>query len=169
MAETEQTGAESDGADGTKKTVEFKFDGNVGNSLQAGFGALQQVFEGFAKMAQNAIGPELVKNLQAGGWLGSVADTLDAIAASNGSGVPGAQAGELACYIERLESELTGSKFAPQLGSFRNRLESAAAATERAMQSGGGISREDAQIVAAAAGYFRASAKSVISIGGGNA
>lgn len=165
MIETERIDAEQNEAQ--EKTVEFKFDGNLGNSLQSGLGALQQVFEGFAKMAQNAVGPDLVKNLQAGSWLGNVADCLDAIATSNGSGVPGNQVGELACYSERLDAELTTSRFASQIPSFKLRLEAATAVTERAMQSGGEISREDARTVAAAAGYFRASAKSVIGPTGG--
>ncbi len=166
MTDSETLGTEQNNI--PEKTVEFKFDGKLGDSFQAGMGALQQVFEGFAKMAQNAVGPEMVKNLQAGGWLGSVADCLDVIAASTGSGVPGSQVGELECYVEQLESELTGTRFAPQIGSFRNRLDSVSTITARALQSGGGISREDGQILAAAAGYFRASAKSVASLNGNN-
>lgn len=160
MADSEHP--DSGPAEGQAKTVEFKFDGNLGNSLQSGLGALQQVFEGFAKMAQNAVGPDLVKSLQAGSWLGNVADCLDAIATSNGTGVPGNQVGELACYSERLDAELATSRFASQIPSFKLRLEAATSVTERAMQSGGEISREDARTVAAAAGYFRASAKTVI-------
>lgn len=142
--------------------VEFRFDEQFKGSLESGLGALQQVFAGFAKMAQNVAGTEVVRNLTAGTWLGSVADCLEAIASSGT--VSGAQAGELACHVERLSEELAGSKFAGQAASISSRLNAAVAVIESASKSDGRIAAADLQSVATTAGYFRAAAKSVISV-----
>ncbi len=41
----------------------------IGDGLQAGLGAIQQVFEGIVNAAKNAIGPEMLGNLKAAGCL----------------------------------------------------------------------------------------------------
>lgn len=101
----------------------------LGETLEAGMGAIKGVLGGFLNMAQDLIGPEGMKNLEAARWLSHVAASLDDLANSlaDDSLVPVGKAGELECFIERVDDELEGSKFATQTASFKSRLREAAA------------------------------------------
>ena len=137
--------------------VEINLDGT---ELGDGLAAIQQVFAGLADAAKNAVGPELLKNFQAGQWLGRVATCLDQTAAQLRTEVPSVagKLGELAAYRERLGGELEGSKFAPEVTALAERLDSAlSAARDR-----------NPDVVAEAGGYFRAAANSAGPIPGTN-
>jgi hypothetical protein len=139
----------------TQKTVRIKIDPNSKDPLADGLGAVQKLFEGLVKSAQNAVGPELMRNASASGWLSQVATTIEAVAKSLRAGTAASPeaTGELLLFSDRLDDELTGSKLASQADSLRQRLSrvvelasaspSAAAATE----------------VAITAGYFSAAAR----------
>lgn len=143
----------------SSRSAEFPADEQFGKALEAGLGAIQQVFSGFAKVARDLAGSEIMKNFQAAAWLASVADSLESVV--SGTSITGTLVGELNCYQERMAEELAGSKFA-SIDSFRERLDAAVAILQRAMQSREPVSDGDAQAVATAAGYFRAAAKSVV-------
>ena len=132
----------------------------IGDGLQAGLGAIQQVFEGIVNAAKNAIGPEVLRNLQAAGWLKQVAECLDALAAGLRATAeyPPEKAGELACHVERLEVEVKESKFEVQLTSFRQRLDGVLKSLEQA-EGAGAVAA--AKKIGEAAGYFHAAAKTV--------
>jgi hypothetical protein len=149
-----------DAHDGEKSST-VDFNEQFGKSFEAGLGALQQVFAGFVKMAQNAVGPELVRNIQAASWLGSVAECLDAI--TNARQITNHQAGEIDSFVERCQAELNGSRFASQIPSFLSRLSAVAAVAARTAGTDEKLSAEEIRSFASAAGYFRASAGAVMS------
>jgi hypothetical protein len=101
----------------------------LGETLEAGLGAIKGVLGGFFNMAQELLGPEGMKNLEAARWLAHVAASLDDLATSlaDDSLVPVGKAGELTCFLERVDDELDGSKFATQAASIEARLKEAAA------------------------------------------
>ena len=119
--------------------------------------AMKKLFEGFATVAKQAIGPELLRNLEAASWLGRVATCLDETGASLNQPptVVAGKSGELACYLEQLDAEVKGSRFESQEDALRHRIEGV-------VQAIIGKSQTDAsRTVAEAAGYFRAAANSV--------
>lgn len=144
-----------------EKSSNADFNEHFGKSFEAGLGALQQVFAGFVKMAQNAVGPELIGNIQAASWLGSVAECLDVI--TNAGQITNHQAGEIDSFVARCQAELNGSRFASQIPSFQGRLSTVAAVAARTAGTDEKLSAEDIRGVASAAGYFRASAGAVTS------
>ena len=148
-------------AQNAEKSSSGDFNEQFGKSFEAGLGALQQVFAGFVKMAQNAVGPELVRNIQAASWLGSVAECLDAVA--NAGQLTNHQVGEIDSFLERCQAELNDSRFASQIPSFQSRLSAVAALAARTAGPAEKLSAEDIRSVASAAGYFRASAGAVMS------
>lgn len=145
----------------TNQSSNTDFNEQFGKSFEAGLGALQQVFAGFIKMAQDTVGPELIRNIQAASWLSSVAECLDVIA--NAGQITNHQAGEIDSFVERCQSELNSSRFASQIPSFQSRLSAVAALAARTAGPAEKLSAEDIRSVASAAGYFRASAGAVMS------
>ncbi len=147
-----------------KKAAEFKIDidpkigEKLQEGLQGGVDVLQGLFSGFVKSIQDAMGPEMMRNLEASQWLGQVAASLDEVAVAwrAGAPTPSGKSGELSCYAERLAEEIRGSRVEGQADSLRNWLELAKSAIER----------DDSQSrsVADAAGYFSATAKSAMPV-----
>lgn len=147
-----------------KKSAEFKIDidpkigDKIQEGLQGGVDVLQGLFSGFVKSIQEAMGPEMMRNLAASQWLGQVAASLDEVAAAwrTGAPTPPGKSGELSCYAERLPEEVKGSRVEGQTDALRNWLELAKNAIER----------DDTQSrsVADAAGYFNAAAKSAMPV-----
>lgn len=154
----EEAPSEARDANQSSKT---DFNEQFGKSFEAGLGALQQVFAGFVKMAQDAVGPELIRNIQAASWLSAVAECLDAI--TNAGQITNHQAGEIDSFVERCQAELNGSRFASQIPSFQSRLGAVAAVAARTAGTDEKLIAEDIRILASAAGYFRASAGAVTS------
>ncbi len=119
------------GKDSEKREGHFKIDidPKIGEKLQeglhSGVDVIQGLFSGFVKSIQDAMGPDMLKNLSAGQWLLQVAASLEEIcdAWRSGQPTPAGKAGELACYVERLEEEIQGSRVANQLVPLRERLQ----------------------------------------------
>ena len=124
---------------------------NIDKGLQVGLDAIQKVFAGLVTAVKNAIGPEMLRMLEAGNFLSQVGTCLDETAAAlRESGTcPPEKLGELACLRERLAVELKGSKFEGQTTALRERLEMA----------GQAATAGDARSLAVVAGYFHAAAK----------
>lgn len=145
-----------------KPTGEFKFqiDPKAGaaiqEGLQGGVDAIQQLFSGFVKSIQDAMGPEMLRNISAGQWLAQVAACLESVASAwrAGEPAPADKAGELACYLERLAGEIHDSRVEDQLPALQDRLDKVLQAIDR-----GEI---DLRGAAHAAGYFQAAAKSAL-------
>lgn len=137
--------------------IPIDLDANLGKGIEGALTAIQKLFAGFATAAKNAVGPELVRNLEAAAWLNRVAACLDEVANLDGSPTAAAgKAGELACHVERLAAEVKGSKFEPQEPALRGRLD----AVVKALGTGSAA----APVAAEAAGYLRAAANSVAPI-----
>ena len=142
-------------------------DGDVGEALEKGMDALKSVFGGIVDMVQDTIGPDGMKNLGAAQWLTQVASSLEEAATGLRDGaVPSGKAGEISCFVDRLEDELKGSKFESQMSTLRDRLQKALQAIERVSGTESPISSGDVDMVADAAGYFTAAASSVTPAGG---
>ena len=129
---------------------------DLGKALEGGMAALQKVFEGIATAAKKAIGPDVLRNFEAAAWIGRVAGCLEetTVALKDAPANVAGKSGELACYLEQLETEIRGSKFVNQQASLRQRLDGV-------VQALAGDPSGAAQKAAEAAGYFRASANSV--------
>ncbi len=153
----------------SEQEINISFDGDVGDALGKGMEALKTVLGGFAGMVQDAIGPEGIRNLEASQWLTQVASCMDEIAAGlrdNGV-VPSGKAGEVACFLDRIEEETKGSKFESQLASLRQKLEDVSNTIKRASGSdSAAVSEQDINGLADSAGYFNAAAASVALAGG---
>lgn len=153
----------------TKPNAEntFKIDAKIGDAFQGGMDALQKAFAGFVDMAKKAVSPEVMRNLEAGQWLGQVAACVDEAAAGlrESAKLPSGKAGELACHLERLDVELKSSKFEGQQAELRRRLESVVQGLDRAAETSG-LNVIEAKKLAEVAGYFHAASKSVSSLGG---
>lgn len=142
---------------------EFKieFDSQSGDGLQKGMEALQQVFGGFVQSIKDAIGPEMIRNMEAAQWLDQLATCLEEIATGlreTGS-VPPEAAGKLAFHVDGWDSSLKGSKLEARQAALRERLQTAEQAIQQVTQDN---AEHQAALVGQAAGYFRAAAKSII-------
>lgn len=131
--------------------------------LQSGVDVIQGLFSGFVKSIQDAMGPDMVKNMSAGQWLLQVAASLDEIndAWRAGHSTPTGKSGELACYIERLEEEIQGSRVANQLATLRERLRNAIAALDHASPDSQSSSL---RMLSDTVGYIQATAKSAMPV-----
>ena len=145
-----------------EETINIPVDGDVGDALEKGMDALKSVFGGIVDMVQDTIGPDGMKNLGAGQWLTQVSTSLEEAAKSLRDGaVSAGKAGELSCFLDRIEEELTGSKFESQLPSMLQKLQTALTV----VQSGDSSDLAGIDAVADAAGYFSAAASSIVSTG----
>lgn len=154
-----------------KQEVNFQFDGDgvkldgdVGEAIGKGVDALKSLIGGFAQMAQDMIGPEGMKTLQAAQWLSQVAASIQQTADGlrDSDKVPLGKSGEIACFLERLEAELQGSKFETQQPSFRTRLETCSEIVERTAESDHAASSSDLKQLNDAVGYFHAAAATAV-------
>ena len=160
-----ETNSNGDGPANPKPELKFSFEKDLGGALQGGMEAIKKLFEGFATMAQGLVGPEAVRNFEAGQWLERVAICLDETAAllREASQVTPEKTGELTCFLERVEEELKGSKFASQQSALHQRLQNI---HDQISTPGDSVPfRVQATQVAEAAGYFHAAAKSAIPAG----
>ena len=139
----------------------IKFDSQAGDGLQKGMEVLQQVIGGFVQSIKDAVGPEMMRNFEAAQWLEQLGDCLDQIAVGlrDSGKVPPEAAGQLAFYVDQWDGGLRGSKLEPNQAALRKRLESAEAAIQQATSEN---AAQQAAVVAQAAGYFHAAAKSVL-------
>jgi hypothetical protein len=146
-----------------KKPLDFKIeiDPKLGDSVQGGLDAIQKVFAGFVQTIKDTIGPETLRNLEAGNWLEQLAVCLDQIAVGlrDIGAVPPDKAGELAFYLEQWESAVQGSKFESQQAALRQRLDGVRQAVERVPE---GNAAQEAKVLTEAAGYFHAAAKTAV-------
>ena len=144
----------------------FEFDPKTGDGLQKGMEALQQVFGGFVKSIKDAIGPEMMRNLEAAQWLGQLAECLEQIATGlkESGEVPSESAGQLEFFVDQWDSALQGSKLESNQESLRKRLESAQQAI---VQTTPDTASRQAAVIAQAAGYFHAAARSVVPVSTG--
>ncbi|MCP4787317.1 MAG: hypothetical protein GY903_14010 [Fuerstiella sp.] len=152
-----------------EQEINFSFEGDVGDALGKGMDALKSVLGGFAGMVQDAIGPEGMRNLEASQWLTQVASCMEEVAAGlrDSGAVPAGKAGEVSCFLDRIEEETKGSKFESQLSSLRQKLEDASQTIQRASGSGSAaVSEQDISGLTDSAGYFNAAAASVALAGG---
>jgi hypothetical protein len=143
-----------------RKNAEFKIDidPKLGQSLQGGVDAIQQLFAGFVNTIKESVGPDMLKNLSTAAWLTQVADSLEQIMTAQQAGepIPESKSGEIACYLERLDAELKGSRVEGQSNSLRDRLVR--------VQTGLEQQQLDRRALGDAIGFFQAAAKSVVPI-----
>jgi len=150
--------------------VTFSVDGNVGEAVGQGMEALKMVLGGVVNMAQELVGPEGMRNFEASQWLAQVGASIEEIATAfrEQETVPAGKGGEITCFLERIDTELKGSKFESQIPAFRRRLEEIsqlldrAGAEETARPTAGDLER-----LTDSAGYFRAAASSALPISPG--
>lgn len=143
------------------QSFEFKIDPKPGDSLQGGLDVLQKAFSGMFQVIKDAVGPDMLRNLEVGNWLEQLASCIDGIAQSvreTGS-LPADKAGELTFFQEQFEDALTGSKFERQQSALKQRFERVTQAVDRVAA---GTRGDEAQVLAETAGYFRAAAKTAI-------
>lgn len=140
---------------------EFKIDidPKVGESLQGGLDALGNVFGGLIGAIRDAVGPELMRNMEVAGWVGQVATCLEQIAASlkEDGNVSAEVSGQLSFFVDQFDSSLEGSKLESQQVALKQYLLNAQQAVENA-------DRDAVSAVAQAAGYFKAAAASCVPI-----
>ena len=143
-----------------RKNAEFKIDidPKLGQSLQGGVDAIQQLFAGFVNTIKESVGPDMLKNLSTAAWLTQVADSLEQVNSAQQAGepIPESKSGEIACYLERLDAELKGSRVEGQANSLRDRL--------ARVQTGLEQQQLDRRTLGDAIGFFQAAAKSVVPI-----
>ena len=135
--------------------------------LQGGVDMIQRLFTGFVKSLQDAMGPDMLKNISAGQWLQQVAVSLEEVcdAWRAGQPTPAGKSGELACFVERLEEEIQGSRVANQLAALRERLVKAIAALEQASPESQSSSL---RLLSETVGYFQATARSALPVSVGD-
>lgn len=160
------TGPDQNSSGEQPGTFKFEFDSKTGDGLQKGMEALQQVFGGFVKSIKDAMGPEVIRNLEAAQWLGQLAECLEQIATGlKASGeVPSESAGQLEFLADQWDGALVGSKLESNQESLRKRLESAQQAI---LQTTPDTASRQAELIAQTAGYFQAAAKSVLPLSTG--
>lgn len=148
----------------TEKDPEIKIDlnENLGEGLQNGFDAIGKAFGGLVGAIKDAVGPELMKNLEVANWLGRLAECLEKISDglhSDGS-VPAAQAGQFSFYVDLFDATLDGSKLEAQKPAFQQHLNRCQQALKNPVT--------DAPLAAAtlaqSAGYFKAAAASCVPV-----
>jgi hypothetical protein len=156
-----------------KREGEFKIDidpkigEKLQEGLQGGVDVIQSLFSGFVKSIQDAMGPDMLKNISAGQWLLQVAASIDEVcdAWRSGQPTPAGKSGELACYIERLEEEIQGSRVANQLAALRERLSNAIAALDQLSPESQSSSL---RLLSDTVGYIQATAKSAMPVSMGD-
>ena len=158
-------GAIDQGAQGSPFRIEIDPQSRekLQEGLEGGVNMIQSLFTGFVKSIQDAMGPDMLKNLSAGQWLVQVAASLEEIcdAWRAGQPTPAGKSGELACYIERLEEEIQGSRVANQLSALRERLSNAIAALDHASPESQSSSLRS---LSDTVGYIQATAKSAMPV-----
>jgi hypothetical protein len=147
--------------------IDPKVGEKIQEGLQGGVDMIQSLFTGFVKSIQDAMGPDMLKNVSAGQWLLQVASSLDEVcdAWRVGQPTPAGKTGELACYVERLEEEIQGSRVANQLTALRDRLNSAIAALDQASPESQSSSL---RLLSDTVGYIQATAKSAMPVSMGD-
>lgn len=151
------------GTANTKQQIDlnFDFDPNVGDGLKNGLNALGQVFGGLVTAIKDAVGPEMLKNLEAAGWMGQVAKCLETISTElnqNGS-VPADAVGQLSYFSEQFSEAIAGSMLESQSDALKARLQTA----QTAIDAAGEDPVAAAAAIAKVAGYFKAAAESFVS------
>jgi len=166
MDDAQENKKDQDQPTSPEPEVTFSFDSNVGDAIQGGMDALKMVMEGVVSAAQEMVGPEGMRNLEASQWLAQVATTVEEIATGLEQKAPLAgKAGEIACFLEQVESEVKGSKFQAQLPSFRQRLEEVTQLLDRPGGEGSSPpTADELKQLNDSAGYFRAAASTAVPI-----
>lgn len=143
--------------------IDPKVGEKIQEGLQGGVDMIQSLFTGFVKSIQDAVGPEMLKNVSAGQWLLQVAASLNEVCDSwrAGQATLAGKSCELACYIERLEEEIQGSRVANQLAALQERLSNAIAALDQASPESQSSSL---RLLSDTVGYIQATAKSAMPV-----
>ena len=158
-------GASGQGAQGGPFRIEIDPQSRekLQEGLEGGVNMIQSLFTGFVKSIQDAMGPDMLKNLSAGQWLVQVATSLEEVCEAwrAGQPTPSGKSGELACYIERLDEEIQGSRVANQLAALRERLSNAIAAVDQASPD---AQPNSLRLLSDTVGYIQATAKSAMPV-----
>lgn len=149
------------------KEIQIDIPADVGDSLQGGLDAIGKVFGGLVNSIKDAVGPELMRGMEAANWLEQVASCLDEIADGlrESGAAPWESLGQLDFYVEQFDGELEGTKLAERQRELRKHLEAAYAA---AKQGDSNDAAAQADNVSRASGYFRAAARTLIPMTGSN-
>ena len=149
--------------DDSQPEVNFSFDQSAGDAIGKGLDALKDVFAGFAGMAQQMAGSDEMRNLQAGQWLAQVASSIEEVCTGirDDNAVPAGKSGEMTCFLERLETEVKGSKAEDQLESLQQRLKKTSQLMNRLNKKNTLPSESELQTLQETLGYFRATAVSI--------
>ena len=143
-----------------ERQFRVNIDPRVEESLQGGLDAVGKVFDGLVGAIKEAVGPELMRNMETANCLGQLATCLEAMAEGlNETGtIPAAAAGRFAFFVGQFDGALEGSKLAAQETVFRQQLNQ----TQQAVANANGDPTGTATVLAKAAGYFKAAAASCL-------
>ena len=150
-------------ADKTRQIdLNLDIDPNLGDGLQNGLNALGQVFGGLVDAIKDVVGPETLKNMEAAGWLGQVAECLDTISAGlkQDGNVPADAVGQFSYFSEQFPAAIADSTLESQSDALQARLQMAQTAVDVA----GKDPATAAASIAEVAGYFKAAVASCVPV-----
>lgn len=136
-------------------------DPKLGESIQVGFNAIQQLLTGFVQSLHDVVGPDAAQHLKLSHHLGLLAGALEEIASDlrNTGSIPANRSGELDFYFEQLSALLTQPGDSVLHAAIQQRINAAKLTLQYA---GTNPVDETIKQLAAVSGYLRAAARSLL-------
>ncbi|MBL8873020.1 MAG: hypothetical protein JNK90_24795 [Planctomycetaceae bacterium] len=152
---------DSASSDNDTNKPQLGFDPKLGESIQVGFSAMQQLLTGFVQSLQDVVGPEGAQQLKLSQQLGLLAGALEEISADlrNGVGITPQKSGELEFYFEQLTELLTQPGDRALQTAIQQRINAAKQTLQYAPTN---PAEETTKQLAAVSGYLRAAARSLL-------
>lgn len=152
---------DSASSDNDTNKPQLGFDPKLGESIQVGFSAMQQLLTGFVQSLQDVVGPEGAQQLKLSQHLGLLAGALEEISADlrNGVGITPQKSGELEFYFEQLTELLTQPGDRALRTAIQQRINAAKQTLQYAPTN---PAEETTKQLAAVSGYLRAAARSLL-------
>ena len=159
MSESNPSDPASDDSNANKTNPGI--DPKLGESIQVGFNAIQQLLTGFVQSLQDVVGPDAAQHLKLSHHLGLLAGALEEIASDlrNTGSIPANRSGELDFYFEQLNTLLTQRGDSALHAAIQQRINSAKLTLQYA---GTNPVDETIKQLAAVSGYLRAAARSLL-------
>ncbi|MEM9368129.1 MAG: hypothetical protein AAGD07_19210 [Planctomycetota bacterium] len=132
-------------------------------ALEMSVGALKDVLGGIVGMGQDLAGPEGLKTMQATQWISQVSTALESLSTKLTAGDVGAAAkGELSCFLDQIEPQLSETQLKAQIPAFRDRIQRVATSRQQRDPSDQETNASLINEIEERVGYFKASVKRVI-------